>query len=507
MEDEPPAQAQPGEYDDFFKETYAPQPHGALEAEPMPERSSIEGRKVSAEYDDFFADDGPDDVEGEVETDPFLAMLQKSDKCSPNIFAFENSSSQAASHSPSDVAFREVVVELAKRVDVLSKSSGQYKCGFDREFLDLRERTELADGYGAQICKQAPSTMAKNRYRNVLPLEATRVRLPIGEDATQDYINANHIGMPSNSHNQTYSPGHLLDRCYISTQAPPNAAIPDFWLMVWTLEVRVILMLTRTQEGRRVKADKYWPCSCGAAEAQRFGRFTVTLELEQPYDGFVVRRLLIQRGGGGAGSGDVRRVTQIQHVSWPDHGALNDFKTMAPMLSLLHQHGVNSGEFFEQEAEGTTAVAAAGVEGAVSAGGGAASVGGGAISPTSGATAQISSVTLADTPDVNAGTHSASTPANQGPAAPIVVHCSAGIGRSGTLIAIDIMLRRILHARMESKTVSTAAEVEMAKAQMFDAVDVCKLVTWLKYQRPGMVNSKEQYQMIYRYVLCVLENS
>jgi protein tyrosine phosphatase len=470
MADQPPAQSQPDEYEDFFKETYEPKPQGSLE--PMPAQAGGVGtRKVSAEYDDFFADDAPEEEEEVVgEEDPFLDMLQKSG-ASPNIFAFD-AAQPAVSDSPSEVAFREVVGEFAKRVEALSHSSGQFKCGFDREFMELRERTELADGYGARICKQAPTTMSKNRYRNVLPLEATRVRLPIGENASQDYINANHISMPSNNHNQSYSPGHLLDRCYISTQAPPNPAIPDFWLMVWSFEVKVILMLTRLQEGRRVKADKYWPCSCGEAEAVRFGAFTITLELEQPCDGFVVRRLLVQRGGGAAGGegATVRRVVQIQHVSWPDHGALNDFKTMAPMLSLLHQEGVNDSAVVAAE----SALSAAGATSSAEAAG------------------QIRSAAAEEQPN---------------PAAPVVVHCSAGIGRSGTLIAIDIMLRRILHARTEARAALTAAEVGAARAQLFDAVDVCKLVTWLKYQRPGMVNSKEQYQMIYRYLLTVLEGN
>uniref|UniRef100_A0A671RBR6 Tyrosine-protein phosphatase non-receptor type 13 n=1 Tax=Sinocyclocheilus anshuiensis TaxID=1608454 RepID=A0A671RBR6_9TELE len=66
---------------------------------------------------------------------------------------------------------------------------------------------------------------------------------------------------------------------------------------------------------------------------------------------------------------------------------------------------------------------------------------------------------------------------------PIITHCSAGIGRSGTLICIDVVLGLI------SKDVD------------FDISDV---VRTMRLQRQGMVQTEEQYIFCYQVILYVL---
>jgi protein tyrosine phosphatase len=64
---------------------------------------------------------------------------------------------------------------------------------------------------------------------------------------------------------------------------------------------------------------------------------------------------------------------------------------------------------------------------------------------------------------------------SQGPA---VVHCSAGIGRTGVLIAIDIGLQAILQG---DKT-----------------VDVLRIVSTLRQDRSGAVQTKDQYKFVHQ---------
>lgn len=87
---------------------------------------------------------------------------------------------------------------------------------------------------------------AKNRYNNILPFEHTRVRLNEKLSGECDYINASHI-TSSRSHKR-----------YISTQGPLPATFEDFWSMIWEQDVRVIVMLTAEQEGGQLKCHPYW---------------------------------------------------------------------------------------------------------------------------------------------------------------------------------------------------------------------------------------------------------
>ncbi|KAM7165888.1 receptor-type tyrosine-protein phosphatase mu-like isoform 1-T1 [Macrochelys suwanniensis] len=69
---------------------------------------------------------------------------------------------------------------------------------------------------------------------------------------------------------------------------------------------------------------------------------------------------------------------------------------------------------------------------------------------------------------------------SEAPAGPVLVHCSAGIGRTGTFIALDILLK-------------------MARAE--GSVDVFRCVQRLREQRVSMVQTKEQYTFLYEVLL------
>lgn len=72
------------------------------------------------------------------------------------------------------------------------------------------------------------------------------------------------------------------------------------------------------------------------------------------------------------------------------------------------------------------------------------------------------------------------------PNRPIVVHCSAGVGRSGTFIAIDRILQEINEK---------------------DYVNIFELVYEMRKHRVSMVQNEQQYICIHQCLLSVLEGN
>jgi tyrosine-protein phosphatase non-receptor type 9 len=73
----------------------------------------------------------------------------------------------------------------------------------------------------------------------------------------------------------------------------------------------------------------------------------------------------------------------------------------------------------------------------------------------------------------------------------LAVHCSAGVGRTGTFIAVDILLQR-LHA------LSLQLHGAVSAADITAAMDVRGLVVALRRQRRGTVQTSEQYGFVWQ---------
>lgn len=77
----------------------------------------------------------------------------------------------------------------------------------------------------------------------------------------------------------------------------------------------------------------------------------------------------------------------------------------------------------------------------------------------------------------------------------LIIHCSAGIGRTGCLIAILNGLRQIKQSLGTPDTMGAAASPDNT-ANL--AVDILQIVCNLRIQRGGMVQNSEQYELIHR---------
>ncbi|CAI5740799.1 unnamed protein product [Hyaloperonospora brassicae] len=285
--------------------------------------------------------------------------------------------------------------------------------GFEREYRELCRCIRNAVDDDLLLTPQTRATKAKNRYKNILPFEKTRVKL---QDTAEDYINANYI-----------------DGGYIACCAPVPAAISDFWHMVWQCDVHVVLMLTKFVEQARLSADVYWDTRVD--HAVDFDGVYVKLVAERKLpssQSIATRTFKVWKVDDAGRESESRVVQHFQLTSWPDHGVLQDYRVVALLLDSVNSYQREASQAHNVDAK-------------------------------------------------------------------VVVHCSAGVGRSGTFIAIDILLKQ-LHRVL---TDTSDSDEEKARA-MQHAMDVPRVVHRLRSQRPGMVQTPEQYRMIYQFLAAVV---
>lgn len=171
---------------------------------------------------------------------------------------------------------------------------------------------------------------AKNRYKNIWPYDFSRVRLNAPADDESDYINASHVQPRGTS------------RRYIATQGPLDATYRDFWTLIWEQDVRVIVMLTKQYEGGMIKCGNYWQdenygplhvildSQTGGEDAAHpsqvsgfdFGMTAASAppkasESAADNEAVNIRRDFILTNDNDSAAGS-RRIVQIQCVNWPD---------------------------------------------------------------------------------------------------------------------------------------------------------------------------------------------
>ncbi|XP_076826742.1 tyrosine-protein phosphatase non-receptor type 6 [Brachyhypopomus gauderio] len=268
------------------------------------------------------------------------------------------------------------------------------KAGFWEEFdalqkLDSKTKKSRDEG-------MRPENKSKNRYKNILPFDETRVSLQGGDPfrVGSDYINANYVK------NKLCEIGP--QKVYIACQGCLATTVNDFWQMVWQEESHVIVMTTREVEKGRNKCVPYWP---DPGASKEFGRYMVMSHNERDASDYKVRALEIIPVDKSAPS---REIWQYQYLSWPDHGVPAE---PGGVLSFLTQVNNKQQEF-----------------------------------PHAG---------------------------------PMVIHCSAGIGRTGTIVVIDMLIETINIKGVDCD------------------IDIQKCIQMVREQRSGMVQTEAQYRFIY----------
>jgi tyrosine-protein phosphatase non-receptor type 9 len=253
--------------------------------------------------------------------------------------------------------------------------------------------------------------MFKNRYRDVICLDDSRIKLKVTENghavaasggsdesststptdlhiARNDYIHANYVD------------GYKQKNAFISTQGPLEETVEDFWRMIWEQQVLVIAMTTKVLEQRKLKCAQYWPLDTHESMLVGGGDdlFEITNVQVQDLEDYRVSQLAVRH----LPSGQTRHIVHCQFLSWPDHGVPKTATQILDFIDLVRQHQATGLKSFKWN--------------------------GHPLGP------------------------------------PICVHCSAGIGRTGTFCAIDISINR-LKDRKTVNILDTVNKIRLQRAQ------------------------------------------
>lgn len=271
---------------------------------------------------------------------------------------------------------------------------------------------------------------AENRYNNIWTYEHSRVKV-----ATDDIPATNREGSTCSE----YFNGSFVEplrefgchRQYIATQAPLPSTFETFWRAVWQHNSRTIAMLTRQYESGRVQSHDYWsetsygttiklrlleekelnargePCgkagapmtnSSGTDQGGFFAEVSRDAAEDTSKDAvMVVRKLELTYAGSQEGP---RIIHHLQYIAWPDYSIPSDPQALLVFMDIASrcQQGAHL------------------------------ALSGGKTPLTSG-----------------------SRWARESATGPLMLHCSAGVGRTGTYAVIDSVLDVLRRERARRK--------------------------------------------------------
>jgi protein tyrosine phosphatase len=314
--------------------------------------------------------------------------------------------------------------------------------GADDEFAQLFHSTQHE--FTAERCSDSliPANREKNRYANVLPYDFNRVRLSVPRFAVDadaiaaaprapaddpdddgDYINGSYLLPDFDEKEAATRPADFAAvasrSCpYIATQGPKPNTIGAFWRMVWRQRTACIVMLGQPIENNVAKFSQYWPEH--DHDLLEVDEFQLKAQRTVDHGEYVKRVYAFTN----TIVGEVRYVLHFLFTSFPDHGTPG---TTAGFLHLI--------EMVELE--------------------------------TQRAHARYVAASLLP-------------PASLPP--PAIVHCSAGLGRTGVYCTIAMTLRKMAEARA-------------------DALALYDTMMALRRQRAGMMQTRDQLLFCYLSIL------
>ncbi|KAJ3211396.1 hypothetical protein HDU82_005960 [Entophlyctis luteolus] len=290
-----------------------------------------------------------------------------------------------------------------------------------------------------------------------------------------DYINASllsaaHMFPRKSNNNAADRPG---TKRYIAAQGPLHETCPDFWNMVLDNNVAVVVMLTKEEEKGRVKCCRYWPRDGGYSASSHTSNSS----------GSRCANFIWSRGSGsgadvdGPGSCDLEieifaldsRTVGADIVVRQFEIAIRRQSACVPMIRL-----VDGGKAIANESQIVERRIVHQVHYL-----------GWADHKGSDPTSVLAVIDVANEIQNVAGLN----------AGPMVVHCSAGCGRTGTFCVIDAVLDHLQLDNQSAKDLPPSVD----DVNLDDPIFRC--VMTFRSQRVSVVQTMEQYAFCYEAII------
>ncbi|TGO85115.1 hypothetical protein BPOR_0429g00010 [Botrytis porri] len=299
-----------------------------------------------------------------------------------------------------------------------------------------------------------PVVVSRNRYSDVYPWEHHRINL---HSLQFGYINASPIAL------RTANGSGEEQENYIATQGLRDNGHDGglFWEMCWQENAEVVVMLTRPVEEGKEKCGVYYAEEVD--EVKMIGDWEVRCVGKEEEGGTVLRTLRVKKVKSAASSVSTKSSASV------GNGTVGTIEMIAEDYTGIEKEPENiTEELQEEEAEAE-------------------------------AEAEVQERTIHhflfeswpdnDIPQSPADIHAllslldVSRAANNHSTTPRIIHCSAGVGRTGTFIALDHLLRELEMGHLDG----------LSK----DKDPVYETVKRLRDQRMLMVHRVAQFVMIY----------
>ncbi|KAK5997758.1 Tyrosine-protein phosphatase 1-like protein [Cladobotryum mycophilum] len=318
---------------------------------------------------------------------------------------------------------------------------------FNPFFSNIRQNMDLADGVGQLDISSDHGKKVSDKFLHIEREEQSRMKSAYAAfnqgkaglnrtiqlsgnkpEGSCDYVNASHLTASRSN------------KRYIASQGPLPDTFEDFWSVVWEQDVRVIVMLTAETEGGQMKCHSYWKSrefgpirlrqqsekkvsleldkskpSSASELSRRRANTTTTVEgsttngqspqgqAEPPY--VIIRTFAISHSA--HPFAPLREVTHLHFPSWPDFGTPAQPSHLLALVELAN----------------VIQRAALPVETA-------------SVVGSSKAASDGFPLTWYDEPE------------KESAARPMLVHCSAGCGRTGTFCTVDSVIDMLKRHRL-----------------------------------------------------------